>query len=78
LLLSYPVSQLIYIQGNVREYLDSLLGLHNNPFLDEEEAEDFAESIEDSPELHCCTTHNFQIDINRGAQSPWNTSAGLH
>jgi hypothetical protein len=45
--------------------------------VDEDTCKDFAENVEESPELRCCTTVQFQIDIHGGAQSPWNTSAAL-
>ncbi|RXW15904.1 hypothetical protein EST38_g9956 [Candolleomyces aberdarensis] len=67
----------IELSAKVRDHLDTLLDAYEDPFVDEDAAEEFEQDSKDSPEIRCCGTHNFQIDVTGGPHSAWNTSAAL-
>ncbi|KAJ3544295.1 hypothetical protein NMY22_g2826 [Coprinellus aureogranulatus] len=63
---------------DVRDEIDALLNAHDDsPFVSELHAEMFAQRLRSHPYERCCTTFDFQIDVNGGSASPWNQSAAL-
>jgi hypothetical protein len=57
--------------------LDKLLDAHDVPFATEEQCRIFSDITKTAPGKRCCEATRFQIDIQNGPHSTWNTSAAL-